>query len=291
MGAVCIVPVTDDGRVIIERQYRYPVDRVITEIPAGKLNDKQEDPLLAAQRELREETGLTASHWESLGIFYPAPAYSDETIHMFLAKGLHLGAQQLDADEFLEVTSVPLADLAGANPPGRDPGSQDPSRRSAGVPHGTRREVTKYKTKTRKRPYTIRSLPGFFRALLQGSCQLRAAGFFQQGLQHGTDHLLLTGRGIVPKPVEHAHLADFVLHQQVLQQIVRRDLQRIADPDEQTDAGRLDAALDLAQVSCIGAKLFRQLLRGQAPVLPGGADPLSQLFFHLRASVSAPSPL
>ncbi len=112
VGAVCIVPVTDDGRVIIERQYRYPVDRIITEIPAGKLNDKQEDPLLAAQRELREETGLTASHWESLGIFYPAPAYSDETIHMFLAKGLHLGAQQLDADEFLEVTSVPLADLA-----------------------------------------------------------------------------------------------------------------------------------------------------------------------------------
>ena len=112
IGAVCVIPVLEDGSVLVERQYRYPVDRVITEIPAGKLNDKQEDPLLAAQRELREETGLTASHWESLGIFYPAPAYSDETIHMFLAKGLHLGAQQLDADEFLEVTSVPLADLA-----------------------------------------------------------------------------------------------------------------------------------------------------------------------------------
>ena len=115
---MCIVPVTDDGRVIVERQYRYPVDRIITEIPAGKLNDKQEDPLLAAQRELREETGLTASHWESLGIFYPAPAYSDETIHMFLAKGLHQGAQQLDADEFSEVTSVPLAEPGGANTSG-----------------------------------------------------------------------------------------------------------------------------------------------------------------------------
>ena len=111
IGAVCVIPVTDDGKVIVERQYRYPVDMVITEIPAGKLDAPTEDRLLAAQRELREETGYTADKWVDMGIYYPAAAYSDEKITMYLATGLHKGKQELDEDEFLDVEEVPLKDL------------------------------------------------------------------------------------------------------------------------------------------------------------------------------------
>lgn len=111
VGAVCIVPVTDEGEIIIERQYRYPYDTVITEIPAGKLDSKEEDRLSAAKRELREETGLTADVWTNLGGFYPAAAYSDEYITMFMAQGLHQGKQELDPDEFLNVMKVPLEEL------------------------------------------------------------------------------------------------------------------------------------------------------------------------------------
>ena len=111
IGAVCIVPVLEDGRVIVERQFRYPVNCVITEIPAGKLDDPDEDPLTAAQRELREETGYTAKEWKDLGTFLPAAAYCDELIHIFLARGLTMGAQELDEDEFLNVEAVPLETL------------------------------------------------------------------------------------------------------------------------------------------------------------------------------------
>lgn len=111
VGAVCVLPLTDDGNVIVERQYRYPVGRVLTEIPAGKLDSKQEDHEYAARRELREETGCIADELVDLGVFYPAPAYSDEAIRMFLARGLHMGAQDLDPDEFLNVEYVPLEDL------------------------------------------------------------------------------------------------------------------------------------------------------------------------------------
>ena len=90
VGAVCVVPVTDDGRVAVERQYRYPIDQVITEIPAGKLDSPDEDRLEAAKRELREETGITADSWTDMGLYYPAAAYSDEKITMYLARGLHL---------------------------------------------------------------------------------------------------------------------------------------------------------------------------------------------------------
>ena len=111
IGAVCVIPVTENNEVIVERQYRYPIDRVITEIPAGKLDSRDEDRLAAIQRELREETGFTADEWIPLGDFHPAPAYSDEYISMYMARGLHAGKRHLDADEFLDVTVVPLSEL------------------------------------------------------------------------------------------------------------------------------------------------------------------------------------
>ncbi len=111
IGAVCVIPVTEDGQVIVERQYRYPLDRVITEIPAGKLDARNEDRLSAIRRELREETGYTADEWTELGDFHPAPAYSDEYITMYMARGLHAGDRDLDEDEFLDVIKVPLKDL------------------------------------------------------------------------------------------------------------------------------------------------------------------------------------
>jgi len=111
IGAVCVIPVTENNEVIVERQYRYPIDRVITEIPAGKLDSRDEDRLSAIQRELREETGYTAEEWIPLGDFHPAPAYSDEYISMYMARGLRAGDRHLDADEFLDVFRVPLKDL------------------------------------------------------------------------------------------------------------------------------------------------------------------------------------
>lgn len=113
VGAVAVVPLLDDGRVIVERQYRYPLGKVITEIPAGKLDSKAEDRLEAAKRELAEETGYTAREWISLGDYYPAAAYTDERITMYLAKGLSKGERHLDEDEFLNVAEVPLEELVG----------------------------------------------------------------------------------------------------------------------------------------------------------------------------------
>ena len=111
IGAVCVVPVTENKEVIVERQFRYPINQVITEIPAGKLDSKDEDRLEAAKRELREETGYVADEWTDIGIYYPAAAYSDEKITMYMAKGLHKGEQELDDDEFLDVKSVPVKEL------------------------------------------------------------------------------------------------------------------------------------------------------------------------------------
>lgn len=111
VGAVGIVPLTDDGKVIIERQFRYPLNRVITEIPAGKLDSFTEDRLSAAKRELEEETGYIAGEWISLGDYYPTPAYCDERITLYLARGLALGTRHLDEDEFLNFEAVPLSQL------------------------------------------------------------------------------------------------------------------------------------------------------------------------------------
>ena len=108
VGAVCVVPLLDDGSVLLERQFRYPVGKVLMEIPAGKLDSKDEDPRKAAARELLEETGAVAEELIELGMFLPACAYSDEAIHMYAAKKLTFREQKLDADEFLNVFTMPL---------------------------------------------------------------------------------------------------------------------------------------------------------------------------------------
>ncbi len=111
VGAACVVPVDNDGNVIIEKQFRYPFGAVLTEIPAGKLDSKQEPHLDAALRELKEETGYEAEKMVYLGEFYPTCAYSDEIIHMYLAFGLIQGEQKLDDDEFVGVEKMPLEDV------------------------------------------------------------------------------------------------------------------------------------------------------------------------------------
>ncbi len=111
VGAACVVPVDANGNVIVEKQFRYPFGAVLTEIPAGKLDSKQEPHLQAALRELKEETGYEAEEMIYLGEYYPTCAYSDETIHMYLARGLGRGEQNLDDDEFVDVEAVPLETL------------------------------------------------------------------------------------------------------------------------------------------------------------------------------------
>ena len=111
VGAVCVVPLTEAGEVICVRQYRYAAGQVLLEIPAGKLDHKQEDRREAALRELREETGVRCETLTSLGAFYPAPAYSDELIDMYLAEGLSYGDTDPDEDEFLDVVRVQLAEM------------------------------------------------------------------------------------------------------------------------------------------------------------------------------------
>ena len=111
VGAVAIIPLTDDGKVVMERQYRYPHGRVFLEIPAGKLDSADEIPLEAAKRELREETGAVAEKFTYLGRMIPSPAVLSEVIHMYLAEGLTFGDRDLDEDEFLEVEKIPLTEL------------------------------------------------------------------------------------------------------------------------------------------------------------------------------------
>ena len=109
-GAVGVIGLLDDGRVLLERQFRYPVGQVMTEFPAGKL-DAGELPLICAQRELLEETGYSAREWAYAGPMHLAIGYSDEVIHIFFARGLTAGERHLDADEFLDVCSMTPAEL------------------------------------------------------------------------------------------------------------------------------------------------------------------------------------
>ena len=111
-GAVVVVPLLDDGRVVLERQFRYPVERVMIEFPAGKL-DAGEDPLECAKRELIEETGYVAREWARAGVMHLAVGYSTEVIHIYFARGLTGGERQLDHGEFLDVfTATPQEVLA-----------------------------------------------------------------------------------------------------------------------------------------------------------------------------------
>jgi ADP-ribose pyrophosphatase len=109
-GAVVILPLFEDGTVLLERQFRYPLNQVFIEFPAGKI-DAGEDPLLCAQRELREETGYSATNWEFLCTIHNAIAYSDEHLDIYLAYGLVPGKCELDDGEFLETFNAPLNDL------------------------------------------------------------------------------------------------------------------------------------------------------------------------------------
>jgi ADP-ribose pyrophosphatase len=108
-GAVMIVPLLEDGsgklRVVLERQFRYPMGRAMVEFPAGKL-DPGEDILACAQRELLEETGYSATHWARAGVLHPVISYSTEFIEIWFAKGLTSGERHLDEGEFLDVFSA-----------------------------------------------------------------------------------------------------------------------------------------------------------------------------------------
>lgn len=111
-GAVMVVPLLDDGRVVLERQYRHPMGRVMVEFPAGKL-DVGEDPWACGRRELREETGYTAQTWARAGVLHPVISYSTEFIEIWFARDLVLQERSLDAGEFLEVFSATVDELLG----------------------------------------------------------------------------------------------------------------------------------------------------------------------------------
>lgn len=107
-GAAAVLPILPDGNVILVRQYRYPVQRVTLEIPAGKLDSSTEDPLDCAVRELAEETGYRAENMEKILTLATTVGFSDEWIHIYVADGLVLGKQHPDDDEFINVEIVPL---------------------------------------------------------------------------------------------------------------------------------------------------------------------------------------
>lgn len=109
-GAVAILPVDADGTVTLVRQYRYALGRLTLEVVAGKLEDG-EDPFFAAQRELKEETGLKANRWTDLGIICSSPGFTTERLYLYLAEELSSGDQEPDEDEFLEKVTMPLEDL------------------------------------------------------------------------------------------------------------------------------------------------------------------------------------
>ena len=109
-GAVMVVPLLDDGRLLMERQWRHPLQRVLLEFPAGKL-DAGEAPLDCGRRELLEETGYRATEWAHAGWMHNAPAYSDEGIDVWFARGLTAGTQRLDEGEFIETVAMSPAEL------------------------------------------------------------------------------------------------------------------------------------------------------------------------------------
>lgn len=108
-GGVCVVPVTEEGEILLVRQFRYPFQTVTREVPAGKL-EKGESHAECGRRELLEETGYTCEEYIYLGEMLPTPAYNTEITHIYLAKGLSFSRQQPDEDEFIDVERIPLAE-------------------------------------------------------------------------------------------------------------------------------------------------------------------------------------
>ncbi|NLN81382.1 MAG: NUDIX hydrolase [Clostridiales bacterium] len=106
-GGVCVAALTDRDELLFVRQFRYPYKEALLELPAGKLG-AGEDPLECGKRELMEETGTTAEHYQPLGQLYPSPGYCGEIIHMYYASDLKYGEICPDEDEFLEVERIPL---------------------------------------------------------------------------------------------------------------------------------------------------------------------------------------
>lgn len=109
-GASAVLPFFENGDVLLVRQYRYPIGEVTLEIPAGKLDAPDEDPLTCAQRELSEETGYRAAHYEKLTTIATTVGFSNERIHLYLAYELTAGKQHTDPDEFINVVRMPLAE-------------------------------------------------------------------------------------------------------------------------------------------------------------------------------------
>jgi ADP-ribose pyrophosphatase len=109
-GAVVILPLFDDGSVLLERQFRYPLHDVFIEFPAGKI-DPGEDPLVCAKRELQEETGYTATDWRFVCTIHNAIAYSNEHLDIFIARGLTAGESKLDDGEFLETFTATVPEM------------------------------------------------------------------------------------------------------------------------------------------------------------------------------------
>ena len=114
VGAVCVLPLTANGEILLERQYRYAVGKTLVEIPAGKRDSEEEEWETAALRELREETGAVPGEMIALGDYYGSPAIMGERIRMYLARDLRFEESRLDEGEFLEVFRMPLSEAIDA---------------------------------------------------------------------------------------------------------------------------------------------------------------------------------
>lgn len=112
-GATAIVAVTEDNKIVMERQFRYALHQPLLEIPAGKLDDG-ENPLECAKRELAEETGYRATEWTPLGVIATSPGFCNETLHLYLATGLTMGETNWDPDEYVELEYYTLDELMDA---------------------------------------------------------------------------------------------------------------------------------------------------------------------------------
>lgn len=106
-GASAILPVFENGDVMLIKQFRYPLSQIFYEVPAGKI-DENEPPGVTSSRELEEETGLICDYMAYVGHFYPAIGFSDEVIHLYTAWGLKKGRQSVDSDEFVELVRIPF---------------------------------------------------------------------------------------------------------------------------------------------------------------------------------------